>query len=539
MKTHVRHLLIASLTTTLFAAGCSGTSAPPASTDSGADQAVGASGNAKGDRAGTSGDNNRRESFLKEARDRGMDADDPRTEGILALANRASMETLDSSEEVGLDVRAARNIVDYRRGPDGTADTGDDRTFETLATLDGIDWVSERAFGKLYAYAKQNGYVDSGASGDGDGDGQRDDNPETSDPADPVHGVAPGSAEAAGILHAANTADKWTLDASEQIGLDVRAATNIVEYRNGDDGRAGTDDDRTFETLTQLDGIAYVADRAFGKLAEWVEMHKRIVTLNADDSTVPALGDSHAWEGWLIVDGKPVSTGLFEATAGESTYHFVVDADRAKRAAKFVLTIEPADEPAGTPSASKYLAGGLNGGTADLSTTAGPTLAGADLTSASGNFFLAAPSAPADGETGYKNGIWFIDKTGGPSAGLNLPELGEGWTYEGWVVEKGVGPVSTGRFDKPAQRDSDSGGPFAGPNGTPPFPGQDFVMPDGRRDLTDGYKAVISVEPQPDNSPKPFAVKPLAADITDAGAKTHQALNLNDAGLPTAKVVLH
>jgi len=53
--------------------------------------------------------------------------------------------------------------------------------------------------------------------------------------------------------------------------------------------------------------------------------------------------------------------------------------------------------------------------------------------------------------------------------------------------------------------------------GSPPFPGEDFVMnaPAGLSfptDLTGGL-AVISIEPQPDNSPNPFALKPLVGEI--------------------------
>lgn len=450
-----------------------------------------------------------------------------------------------------------------------------------------------------------------------------------------------------------------------------------------------------FQDLHDLDEADYVGRYAYYKLLEEARSlpdgtldqndesssdATKVVTLEAGDAALPALGDSRIWEGWLIVDGEPTSTGHFRADDEKTSYSFEVPADEANNAAKFVLTIEPADEPEGTPSSQKYLAGSFVDGTADISTQNGPTLAGEDLSDVSGQFFLAAPSGRNNPTTDYRNGIWFIDNSGGgtsddgiadfddgtrpstvtlegeladslrtlyeksyeeglthsaitcagsganttcdvpvgsverdnqedaildlssrdddelatvyymyravdylgsynrtqqghvwnrfrcsngqsPSpytesngysceilvdggrdaqsektAGLDLPELGDGWTYEGWVVKPGVGPVSTGRFDAPDQRDSDSGGPFAGEAGTPPFPGQDFVMNDGRRDLTDGYKTVITVEPQPDDSPKPFAVKPLASQIEDAGKGTLQTLTHN--GLPEATVTL-
>lgn len=84
--------------------------------------------------------------------------------GILALANGADFETLD--DDVGLDVRAARNIVDHRGGADGVDGTGDDDSIDSLAELDAIKWVGPSALGKLRVYALENGYVDpSGETG--------------------------------------------------------------------------------------------------------------------------------------------------------------------------------------------------------------------------------------------------------------------------------------------------------------------------------------------------------------------------------------
>jgi hypothetical protein len=55
-----------------------------------------------------------------------------------------------------------------------------------------------------------------------------------------------------------------------------------------------------------------------------------------------------------------------------------------------------------------------------------------------------------------------------------------------------------------------------GPDGGPPFPGQDYITP--LLSLI-GYAAVISIEPEPDNSPDPFTLKPLIdTDVVDVGA---------------------
>ena len=672
-------------------------------------------------------------SFLDMADQKDMTADDPRTRGILELANTASQQKLDSSDEVGLDVRAARNIVDTRQS---------DGSFETLEELDEVPWVSDRAFGKMYEYAMNNGYVD-GQDGSGDDsssdDGSSDDLPET------LYGVDLGSDEADAILAVANEESEQTLDSSEEVGLDARAASNIVAERpfanlaeldevawvserafgklseyatsNGyvdqqddstDDGstemlygialggdeaddilkvaneesertlasseKAGLDDraasnivdQRPFDDLHELDEVGYVAEIAFVKLLRWANRYRAdspaeipsdempsanrvtrdlsdvhlegiaarqlqrtldtlpddhdrggidcgtdsgsgvfsctihagsagtfeeehlvtfsghagtdtlydahlrtdaevlerfdcsrsssispygsfttttchidrvpTVAVKASGDTLPALGDEYVWEGWMITPDGPKSTGHFEREAGKDVYGFGVAPEVVRRATKFVLTIEPADEPEGTPSAQKYLGGYLVGDRARITTTFGPTLDGASLEDTSGEFFLAAPSGRNNSATDYRNGIWFIDNSGsGKAAGLDLPELDNGWTYEGWVVGED-GPISTGRFDSPSEADSDRGGPFAGAAGTPPFPGQDFVLSDGRRDLTAGYKAVITVEPKPDNSPKPFAPKPLAGSIEDAGKGTLQ--QLDDKQLPEATVTV-
>ena len=53
--------------------------------------------------------------------------------------------------------------------------------------------------------------------------------------------------------------------------------------------------------------------------------------------------------------------------------------------------------------------------------------------------------------------------------------------------------------------------------GNPPFPGEDFIVnaPDGLTFPTDlrGETIVVSIEPADDDSPAPFAFKPLAAEI--------------------------
>lgn len=77
---------------------------------------------------------------------------------VLALVNAADFAKLD--DEVGLDRRAAENIVAYRRGPDQLDATNDDNLFDDLAELDAVKWVGPRAFGKLSDFVLAEGLVE-------------------------------------------------------------------------------------------------------------------------------------------------------------------------------------------------------------------------------------------------------------------------------------------------------------------------------------------------------------------------------------------
>ena len=239
----------------------------------------------------------------------------------------------------------------------------------------------------------------------------------------------------------------------------------------------------------------------------------------SSDSLTP-LGPDYVYEGWLIVNGDPVTAGRFSVDADSPLDQtFDLPARDIERASKYVLTIEPAvgDDPA--PSSVHLVAGDIVDGQTIARVSDGAAL-GTDFGDAGGSYILAAPSAdPGMGD--YNNGIWFLDPSAGPGPSLDLPNLPDGWTYEGWVVTED-GPVSTGRFRSPQGPDSDGAGPDGGPNDGPPFPGQDFVTDSGRIDLV-GKTVVISVEPEPDDSPAPFTLKPLIDEsVEDVGAMTPQ-----------------
>jgi hypothetical protein len=173
----------------------------------------------------------------------------PEAEGVLELVNTASFVELDV--DASLDQRAAEHIVNYRLGSDRTPGTSDDKTIDTLQQLDDIYWVGPATVTQLVEYAKRNGYVDDDTK---------------------VHGVKVGSDEATGILDMANELDRQTLD--DAVSLDSRAAEHIVEYRWGRDGTRGTDDDRTFDSLGELDRVSWVSSRAFGKMLDYAKNNR-------------------------------------------------------------------------------------------------------------------------------------------------------------------------------------------------------------------------------------------------------------------------
>ena len=214
-----------------------------------------------------------------------------------------------------------------------------------------------------------------------------------------------------------------------------------------------------------------------------------------------------------------MTSGRFDLSSDDETVTFDIDPALADDSTLFVLTIEPAvgDDPA--PAPTHVVAGEIVGGQATLTAGHGAAL-GDDFLSASGGYILATPTTAADGSDDDQ-GVWFLDPQAGPAPSLDLPVLPEGWAYEGWVVGPN-GPVSTGVFVDPAGADSDGAGPTAGPDGSPPFPGQDFIHPP--MSLLGGA-VVISVEPSPDNSPAPFFMKPLVdGTVDDVAAPAVQSM---------------
>ncbi len=246
-------------------------------------------------------------------------------------------------------------------------------------------------------------------------------------------------------------------------------------------------------------------------------------SLTLDLEGLESLGNDYVYEGWLIVNGSPVSTGTFSSVTFPQS--FTVNADQLAEATKFVLSIEPANDTDPAPAKTKILAGDFSGNMASVSST---SIVG-DFSSASGKYILATPTDGTDNNE--LSGVWFLDlSSGAPAVGLSLPTLPDGWKYEGWAVINGV-PVSTGTFTDVADFDDNATtSEFKGEKGDgPPFPGEDFIKsaPEGLTFPTDLRSAtiVISVEPYPDNSSTPFTLKPLAHGVP-SDAVDHSTINM-------------
>lgn len=251
--------------------------------------------------------------------------------------------------------------------------------------------------------------------------------------------------------------------------------------------------------------------------------------LQLNISGLEDLGDDYTYEGWIIVDGAPVTTGLFDvdATGNLSRSSFNIDSELLNLATAFVLTIEPSPDPDPAPSAVHILAGDFDAQSADLTVDHGSAI-GDDFLSSTGEYILATPTDGGD-DTDETSGVWWLNPTNGPSAGLSLPTLPEGWIYEGWAVVDGI-PVSTGRFSEASGADDLD--IYSGDIAAPPFPGEDLLQnaPAGLSFPVDlaGKTVVISVEPVPDNSPAPFTLKPLVGQVpNDAQDRAVYDMNNN------------
>lgn len=253
-----------------------------------------------------------------------------------------------------------------------------------------------------------------------------------------------------------------------------------------------------------------------------------------DISGLENLGDNYAYEGWIMVNGSPMSAGIFMVNDnGElSKTSFEIESEYLDAATAYILTIEPYPDNDPAPSDVHILAGDFSGNSADIAVDHAAAI-GTDFESSMGKYILATPT-DGGSMTNELSGVWWLDPMAGPAAGLTLPTLPSGWEYEGWAVIDGT-PVSTGKFTA-ADMPDDFSGYSATDASAPPFPGEDFLMnaPNGLTFPTDlsGGLVVISVEPMPDNSAAPFVLKPLVGMVPDM-PMDHSAYSMENNAMAT------
>lgn len=258
---------------------------------------------------------------------------------------------------------------------------------------------------------------------------------------------------------------------------------------------------------------------------------------------LPDLGSNYVYEGWLIVGNQKISTGRFSHSQSSNYTSDAIDINAVNGATEYVLTIEPASESGSdleNPSGWIFAKGAFSGANATASTNDALFSGAANLETATGKAFLKAPSVGSVGSDA--NGIWFINALPPTSGGFtNLPALGNGWIYEGWVVVNNT-PVSTGRFSDPNAADVSFFGAmfnneFKGPNGVPPFPGEDFIVNPNNRypgvtfpiDLRNAT-VVLTIEPTMNDAESPFGLKPFVQALSNQATGTAFTIDNKYAG---------
>jgi len=210
--------------------------------------------------------------------------------------------------------------------------------------------------------------------------------------------------------------------------------------------------------------------------------------------------DTLVYVAWLITDQgiptKILRINNVDIQNGNYTSKIDFNMGPIQSAQIFNLTIERLknDSTPLLPSNLLILSGRFTFNTAKVSITSDENT----LLNISGIYNLATPTDGND-TIDEKSGVWFVDSltaVGGPKQGLKLPELYNGWIYEGWVKINDKF-ISTGKFKTHAGSDDSS--KYSGNVPGFPFPGEDFLQnaPDGLSfplDLS-GASVYVSIEP--------------------------------------------
>lgn len=146
---------------------------------------------------------------------------------ILDLVNYPGSDLNVLDNLVGLDTRAAHNIIAQRNGTDGVSPSSDDVYFATIAELDAVPYVGDSALERLDTYAAAH----------------------PAPAGEVVEGVSFRGWESESVVWGVNQADFATLDGL----LDSRAASGLIAAR-------------PFTSVAQMGAVAYVGPTALAAL---------------------------------------------------------------------------------------------------------------------------------------------------------------------------------------------------------------------------------------------------------------------------------
>ena len=255
------------------------------------------------------------------------------------------------------------------------------------------------------------------------------------------------------------------------------------------------------------------------------------------------LGATHQYEAWMLYDSLDIelsqSLGIIDITSDGQEYDATLNVPMGliQKSKAIIVTIEQKPPLAlnkiakVNPSsfvvlAAKFVA---NNGTFSVGDE---FLLGHDFPNASANYEINTPTDPSMATP--RSGIWFVnydttitetkddmgniidrDTTITQMAGLDLPDLPSGWTYEGWVDFGGT-LVSTGKFTSAMSADDEN--PYSGAGTAYPFPGEDFLQnaPAGITFPTDlaGKEVMIKLTPShPEGSNQPYEITAFKVTI--------------------------
>ena len=139
-----------------------------------------------------------------------------------------------------------------------------------------------------------------------------------------------GSPEALGVLgllgHRSTTVEVLDKD----VPLDKRAAENLINHRDGDDGVFGTADDRRYTSIAQVDAVPWVGPKAIEQLVSYAR----------DQGWVPLADEViGVWDGVGFTEAEAAQTLAFANSASHGLLDSGLRLDR--RAARSIVQARP------------------------------------------------------------------------------------------------------------------------------------------------------------------------------------------------------